>query len=75
MTEMAQHDKELVDDLFARARAAQRVRSERSSGALRPRSQSSGLGLNEEGRNLELATMAVEMTGLERAGQGYQEPS
>jgi sulfoacetaldehyde dehydrogenase len=65
MTEMAQHDKELVDDLFARARAAQREyevngHQERYDLA----AKAAAWALMEEGRNLELATMAVEMTGL-----------
>ena len=65
MTNTAQHDKELVESLFARARAAQReYESNGSQQRYDLAAKAAAWALMEEGRNLELATMAVELTGL-----------
>lgn len=65
MTDTAQHDKELVESLFARARAAQReYEANGSQQRYDLAAKAAAWALMEEGRNLELATMAVELTGL-----------
>ena len=65
MTDTAQNDKELVESLFARARAAQKeYEANGSQQRYDLAAKAAAWALMDEGRNLELATMAVELTGL-----------
>lgn len=60
-----QHDRQLVDDLFARARLAQQDYEARGSQARYDlAAKAAAWALMEPGRNEELATLAVETTGL-----------